>query len=201
MATVPVPNTLEVSLRQRLHSQLVVNVFNFSSSLSFSAAAMPLMGNMVASWWAANIRPLVSTDLTATEIGVRDLRASPLAPISITPPTWPLAGTASGVALPSSVCICVTHRTEVGGRSFRGRSYMAGLTEGQVTGNAITSALATSFENAFAALRSLAVTNDFLYTVVSRFANNAPRVSGLGTAIVSSVVRDVNVDTQRRRLS
>lgn len=104
--------------------------------------------------------------------------------------------------LPLGVCICVTHRTALAGRSYRGRSYVPGWTESHNTTQGTISAggqvMADTF---FEAMRTeLAATiQPFTMVVASRYSNKVLRPTPITTPIISSEVRDLTWDYQRRR--
>lgn len=111
----------------------------------------------------------------------------------------PITGTDIDEEVPASVAIVASHRTAKTGRSFRGRSYMAGLTEGHVGGNNVDGALQTAVGDYFDAI---ALDLDALgaeLVVYSLYAEGEKRITPEATPVTSQIVNS-RVDTQRKRL-
>lgn len=111
----------------------------------------------------------------------------------------PLVGTEVNEEVPASVCIVASHRTPFTGRSFRGRSYMPGLTEANVGGNGVDGALVSAVGDYFSALATGLGSISADLVVYSLFAAGAQRTVPVATVITSTIVNS-RVDTQRRRL-
>lgn len=111
----------------------------------------------------------------------------------------PIVGTGASEEVPASVCIVASHRTDHTGRSRRGRTYLPGLTEGNVGGNDIDGLMATAVGDLFTTLHSELDANDLDHVVYSLYQAGAARTTPLATLITSLIV-DTRVDTQRRRL-
>jgi len=96
-------------------------------------------------------------------------------------------------SLPGSVALCVTLRTALAGRRFRGRKYFSGLGEDQVTGNVMDPGAAESIRAA-------------IFTMMAALAGNATQLCifstvGLTLVPVTNVtLTDTRVDSQRGRL-
>lgn len=100
---------------------------------------------------------------------------------------------------PANVALVMSWRTGLTGRSRRGRSYIPGIPEENLSGNQAGSALITAFlVNAGAYLVGLAAEN-FTPVVASFISNGVARASALLTPITGVLVNS-RVDTQRRRL-
>lgn len=95
---------------------------------------------------------------------------------------------------PGNVTLCVSLRTALAGRRFRGRKFFSGIPENATASNLIDSSLAgfvvTGINNLIGALAG----NGFPLSIVSYIG---PTVTPVETALVT----DLFVDSQRRRLS
>ena len=111
----------------------------------------------------------------------------------------PLTGTDAGTAIPASVALVVSHRTDHTGRSRRGRTYLAGLNEGNVSFNDANAESVTAAAEFFSVLDSTLDLEDMDHVVYSLYSDGAPRVTPLATLVTSRIVNN-RVDTQRRRL-
>lgn len=149
--------------------------------------------------WRTNIRGLQPASIVCA--GIRSTDWSVPDGISqLLVPGAALAGTNASPTLPLNVAICITHSTGRTGRSRRGRNYIPGIAEnvistGDFIGPTFRSVLSLSYDN----LRTELLTAGFVHVVASFFTNGAPRVNGLGTAVLTSIA-DSYSDSQRRRL-
>lgn len=111
----------------------------------------------------------------------------------------PIEGTIVTAEVPSNVALVVTKLTDRTGRSFRGRSYLAGLSEANVFGNTVDG----NTQVAAATLITTMVTelDDFNLdlVVLSTIDDGQPRVPAVATVVTGAAV-NARVDTQRRRL-
>lgn len=111
----------------------------------------------------------------------------------------PFSGQETIEEVPASVALVVSTRTAKTGRSYRGRTYLPGLTEATVIGNHVT---ATGLVTA-AAYYTLLVGDlqeaNFDLVVYSLYSGGAPRATPVQTPI-ETVIINSRVDTQRRRL-
>jgi len=91
-------------------------------------------------------------------------------------------------------------RTGIAGRSFRGRTYLAGLIASEVVNNQLDGGRALGMVSGLDQVRQDMAALNFFLVVVSRVHNGAPRVTGVATTVTSILAVDNRVDTQRRRL-
>lgn len=112
---------------------------------------------------------------------------------------FPITGTEVSEEVPASVCLVVSHRTDHTGRSRRGRTYLAGLTEGNVGGNNVDAGAVTAAEDYFDAIDTNLAFVNMAHVVYSLYSGGAERVTPLATPITSRIINS-RVDTQRRRL-
>lgn len=202
MAFIPIPDTVEININQTLHGEQVQNTLYAYREAGWDAAtAEELAGEMIV-WVGDSLYPLLSSNIFLTEVAVRDLTTASGIIFNATP-TTPVTGGLGGPALPGNVAVVASFRTGFAGRSYRGRNYVAGWVEADVTGNAISPTVADALAAAYEVLMSptgpMGVTES-LWVVASRYANNAPRAEGIAT-LIRSVLVDQFVDSQRRRLA
>jgi hypothetical protein len=135
--------------------------------------------------------------LFSTEVKWRD---EPLADLSIVVNVEPKVGTATGAALPQNVAGLVQKRTQSSGRRNRGRFYLPGLREGEVSDTGQISS------------GSLVGINGVLASWLAKFGATLTNVEDMvilhnlgvspaaGPTIVTQLLLDPVVATQRRRL-
>jgi hypothetical protein len=111
-------------------------------------------------------------------------------------------GRSSGDQLPQQSAAVITWRTGLAGRSFRGRTYLPGLGEGDQVDGVLNGTYETDAA-AFAA-QMLAVfgvggsDTNWQFVVISEVSSGSPRVPPIGTPVTAAVVRPF-IQTQRRR--
>lgn len=192
MPTPLIANTCQVVVKGTLFGQLVENVWHvlcpdppISDDLEAIAAVFHVGYGAIAA-------PL-SQDISFTEVYVRYMGAAegPEYTLGISPP---MTGGAVLPSAPGSVALCVSLRTALAGRRFRGRKFFSGIPEDNIVGNAIDPAFCTLIVNAVDDLRLAAFAAGYSLEVVS--------LVGLTATLVASVLCvDNYVDSQRRRLT
>lgn len=201
MAFQPVPGVAHVALNQTLHLENIQNNLYFrKSSGEFSLADLELLSDAMANWWIANIAPTVAADLTLRNVVATSLEDA-IAPQFTSNAGLPASGTLGTPALPGNVCLCVSFRTGLTGRSARGRNYQGGLSEGSVSGNVVTAGVVAALTVAYQQLLNPVVTEGFIWVVVQRYSEGVQLPSGVARTIASVLVVDSVVDSQRRRLT
>lgn len=199
MAFIPVPNVVSVEFRQVLAAQQIENILYFQFGAGDpSESDMEVLLGILAGWAETELAPLLSTDLTWRELYATNLgtQTSPTATLPVS-----FGGAAPGPALPNNVCWCVSFRTPVRGRSGRGRNYISGLLEADVTGNTLSLSKADEIVAAYDLLRGPLITPNWSWVIVSRYTDGAPRVTGLPITVSAVTYADRFVDSQRRRLT
>jgi len=199
MPFIPAPDCARVEFRMTLDSQLIENVCHFRFIAGApDQADLDALAAFCVGWWQTLYADIISASVVLREVVVTGLD-SDLGPQS-TAGGGSAPGEIADEAMPNNVALCVTKRTASIGRSARGRWFIAGLTNGQVTGNLISSGDATSIE---ARLNQLFVTDappGWEGVVLSYQHAGAVLTTAVAYPITICVVRDLVVDSQRRRL-
>lgn len=136
---------------------------------------------------------------------VRSLNSPAQAEISST--GTPLAGGGTGDVLPLNVASCVTLRTALAGKSFRGRTYISGFAESENdAGGRITTAANNAAAAFITAINTALNTAGVPLAVLSRPyagktvpAKTFPARTGQGNIVTAAIVRDTKWESQRRR--
>lgn len=201
MASIPVPNTAQLEIIYNYGSVTMENVLNFTyTGGAFGVTELQEMADTVGSWVFTYYAQEMSAAIYVSSIVAKSL--DPSSPYEVfSDVATPFPGTVVGNVLPSNICALISLRTGTIGRAYRGRVYMPGLTEGDVTANSISPTRTLSIYDAFDALGPALIANapNWHWVVVSRYLGGAPRVSGVTTEITSFAV-SAEVKTQRRRL-
>lgn len=201
MPFIPVPNGVQCEVRGSYLGERVENVFWFfvDGEESPTVATLGAIAADVFSWWDDHIKPIISANYTLREIYCTD-QSSQFGGAYTYTTGLPADGANVQEPLPGNVALCVSLRTFLRGRSNRGRSYIVGLTENQVSGNQVTTASAAAWLAAYDVLVNTFNTPPYQLAVCSRFSGGLPRAQGVLTPIQDATLVDTFVDSQRRRL-
>lgn len=202
MAFVAVPECAECTMVYTgPNSNRMVNVYHFTRpSLGWDPDSLGDLGEALLAWENDTAKAQRSQEITCIGVECRDISVQNSFVVSVAA-IPPIAGTRGSPVLPANVTLAVSLRTPFAGRSFRGRTYWVGLSEGSVQGDFVIPAVA---QGILAAVRELMeeVPQPLgaQLAVVSRYANGAPRAIGVATPVTAVTLVDSRVDTQRRRL-
>jgi len=190
-----------------MQGQQVENTLWFEFATDPAAADLIVLGTAIRDWWIAQYKPLVSSACELREVVVSSMTTASSAQVTVTP-TATAAGSAGANIMPGNVTMSVSFRTALRGRSFRGRNYVAGMTEDQVAGNIFVSTITGTWKSAYEAIAAAIASTGWTWVVVSRFSGvdavtkvPIPRATGVTTPVLAVVVVDDFVDSQRRRLA
>ena len=202
MASVPVPNVAEVEVRASLAGVPVENTLYFLLDGVMSGAALDDLAVAIGDWWVSEMLPQLAAGYVMREVFARDL-SSGSAFAATYPGVSGAAGSFTGDALPGNVAWVVKFLTALTGRSYRGRNFIAGISEAVVSGNILGVTNANNIKGAYQMLLGGggALPADWTWGVVSRFTGGAPRVTGAFTPVSAVSYTDLKVDSQRKRLS
>lgn len=95
--------------------------------------------------------------------------------------------------------LVATLRTDLRGRSYRGRFYMCGIADSELVDGAWIIGTASDVTEFLQQVADAALTIGFVFVVLSRWLNEVERLIALGQEITSIVVRSLAPGSQRRR--
>lgn len=199
MARPPTENTAEVTMTFLWDGQYCINKHHFLNTAGWDEGSLNNLGTAVKEWWDTELKALVVNTCSLVEIEVVDLTEG--SGLGITVQTGlPIAGTNAGPSAPNNVTLAIKKGTGLVGRSFRGRTYHIGLSEGSYTNNTVIPSDVTALRDAYDALREpLGAVIPVDMCVLSETSNGAPRAAGICTPVTGIGVDPV-LDSQRRRL-
>lgn len=219
----PISGGAEVKLYWNLLGVLGMNVFGaqVSGGVTFNVALANVVGAAIKSAFTAQLAAQFATATALVRVGVRDLRQDNLPEFRDTGPS--VFGTGVGDAMPGNVALCVTSRTALAGKSFRGRTYLAGWSEAaNGPGGTAVAGVGTAALAYMNAVQAGMLTNGLTMAVLSRPHERQTLVettfhadgttttrtlstttakSGLATPIVSFESRNLGWESQRRRIN
>jgi hypothetical protein len=201
MPFVPATNVVQAELLYTWDTQVVETVLHYQLAGGYDIPKMILLGAALKTAWAAGVQGSMSSAVTLNMIRLTDLTtvSSPVINYSV---GLPLAGALVATpALPNSIAIVMTKRSDFRGRSYRGRIYHPGLTEADVAANQVAAVRVTALLTSYSNLINLTDSGANVHhlVIVSRKSGGAWRGSAVVT-LVTSITSDGIVDSQRRRL-
>lgn len=188
-----VANAVKVTVTGDLFGQLNQNVWGVIVAEPPTVAVLDNILDIFQSHYGDLVGPL-SANLTYSSAEARYIGSAdgPETARFFDPPIT--GGQAAAPSSPSNVALCVSLRSGLAGRRFRGRKFFSGIPEGAVANNLIDSTLCTAVVSAIGDL------------IVELAANNTPLaiislVQLTVVEVISVICVDNYVDSQRRRLT
>ncbi|AXH79335.1 MAG: hypothetical protein [Circular genetic element sp.] len=200
MAFQPVINTAKVALVGSLQGQQVVNTLHFEKAgIAISEADLSTLVNTLEAWANTYFLPEMHSAYTLETISSRSL-AIQEAPFF--DKTVQEDGGGAGTLLPNNVAFVVKFGTGLTGRNARGRNYLAGILENDVTANTLSEAKASAYIGMYQQLLPGGTVNlgDFTWVITSRYLNGVQRPAGINRDVSSVSVSNRVLDTMRKRL-
>lgn len=195
----PVEDALEAVINGHIGSIPFVNVLGFRLTDPLTEELATITGDFIRDSWSDNLNPAITTDFSVSDITITDLRTE-TGPQFVYTDTEAMDGEATEDPLPFQTAGLITWNTATRGRSFRGRTYLGGFTEGGSDGRSVSSSTQSQMQGFADALLVPGV-----FGVISRFHGTdpetgapIPREVGILTIARSAVVHP-NWRTQRRR--
>lgn len=198
MAYIRLPLGIRVAVEYEVFGKIVVNIYHVTTTDPIITLKLLDIAEVFEAWWDANLSDEFSQDIALTTVTALNLNEENGEKLTLVV-SPPIAGTVLSDAVPNNVAIVTSFATAKTGRSFRGRSYQAGLTESSRTGNVIGITRATAIIAAYGDLVTLLDVQNAELVVASFQTLGAPRELGVATP-VESISVDLRLDTQRRRL-
>ena len=150
-------------------------------------------------WLTDSLMPLLTDAYEVSQIQATQMKADGALQATYTPVAAIEGGSASP-RLPNNVAACATINTGLAGKSYRGRFYIAGLTEDMNAGSYLTDGAAALLNGAMNDLVTAEAFTNYTIGVYSKITGGAPRLAGLFTPATSIGLKDKVLDSQRRRL-
>lgn len=150
-----------------------------------------------ADWHGSDLRDLLSTVTNLKQTRATDLTVQGGPEVIHTVGN---NGTIATASAPLNAALVVSARTDLRGRSYRGRAYVSGF-PASFLNNAVdmTSTYSDAFATAFGALADAIQALGFAWVIASKQHNGAV-VNPAATNPVTTLIVDPHLDSQRRRL-
>jgi len=199
-AFIPALNTAKVDIVQLYDSQTVVNSSYFQKDGGWNESDIRNLADAAGDSWVANMLPVQVSALTIQLVRATDVSVDN---------SWQTedathAGAAGGLVhegLPGGSALVVKQTTGHTGRSFRGRSYICGLDETQVTRNQADGSYRTDIVDGFVAYIQDVETVMECTHVVASYCQEGAWLNDAQLTEITGYSADIFIDSQRRRLT
>lgn len=200
LAFIPALNCIKVCMRYTQNGENTCNVFYVDMGNEPTVATMTTVAEVFKGWWLDFMQDFTNVATSLQAIEVTDVSSESDDGIIYTT-GLPQAGLANGGPLPNHVTVATKLLSGFTGRSRRGRKYMVGMDNSHITADKqhIGALLQTGLQTAYTELIDLLVTEGVNWVIASFISNGVPRSEALVTN-VASVVTNLVIDSQRRRL-
>lgn len=198
MAYIRLPLGIRIALEYEVYGKIVVNVYHVTTPDPIVTVKLINIAEIFEIWWTNELGAAFSEDIALTSITALNLDEENGEKITLVV-SPPVQGAVVSEAASNNIAIVASFATAKTGRSFRGRSYQAGIPLAGLTGNNITTLKAAAIVTAYSDLQALLNLANTEFVVASFQSGGVPRSVGVATEI-DSIACNTRVDTQRRRL-
>lgn len=197
MAFQRIPDTYEVHINARQDNVPVVNRIYVKALTPHNESQMNDLFLVIDDWITTSVAPQMTNHMAYESVAIKNMDVVNGQLKIYTPTTT--TGSRSAAAAVNSAASCISLRTLLSGKNYRGRFYFGGLCASDFTSSTqIGAAVVTSHANIMHDLITALETADFVLGVVSKVLNGIIRAIAVFTDVTSVVVNTV-VDNQRRR--
>lgn len=200
MPFIPIPSVVMAEMRYNHLGQQMENTLYFDNATDPSVEDLQALGESLIGWWTTFYAPQAHQNCILHEVFLTNLTSDTSAALSVVPDEL-ANGEQSTDPLPGNVTLSIKFSTAGRGRSSRGRNYTVGAVETQVFGNQFAGAYVTAMVACYNQLPAIATGLGMTWVVASRFTDNAPRTEGIAIPITTVSAVNLDVDSQRRRLT
>lgn len=198
-AFIPAPNTARVRMVYESNGSTVMNVFHFLGDAPLIAADLSGLVDEVHTEWVAFIkaRQVDTLTLRYIEATALDDAAAPQVTLVVNE-----TGSGTGELVPNNVTLAIKFATGLTGRSNRGRMFFLGMGKAGISGDQVTDATVSANVSAVTSFfDGITTALGLRHAIVSYCNNKAWRTTASVEPVLSYLVTDNNIDSQRRRLA
>jgi hypothetical protein len=194
-----VPNTVQANIRYTLNGVQAENVLHFKKGGAYVQADLDALAAAIDDWvhdsWIAHFngstvyRETVVTGLTLEN----DLQATNSTNVGDTG--------AGGAGQANNVTKAIMLKSGFTGRSARGRLFIIGMpSAAMATTTTMNQGFIDDLIDALLALKAIVEALGWLWVIVSRYHNGAPRATGTTFNVTTITTSDTTTDSMRSRL-
>lgn len=196
---IPATNCMKAAVVQTYLNEPVVNIFWAKTTVAPTFTNLNDFAAFLAGAYSTYLTPIFTADWKIDKISVQDWTSFNGQSVEYIPPVL-VQGAAAGDSTPGQVAAVNQWLTGLRGRSYRGRTYFAGLSENYTTKDTVHATAVTAIDDFATHLLTTAFNNGWPMQVVSFQANNQQRLTAVATQMTGHRVR-TKLRTQRRRSS
>jgi len=184
MAFQPVPNVAQVTVHGRVDGQLTINDLYFEiAGGGITPVNLFALTTAVSNWVSGNLFSVLSEDWSAERCIGRDLTIANSFVVTVSDP---VTGASASEAAPNNVAACISFSSGFSGRSGRGRNYIPGIPNDQITLNTMAAPFMVSLIEIYSALVGAGTfLAGWQMCVVSRRFGGAVRPEGVPFPVLS----------------
>ena len=203
MPVYPVPNNplvVKTAMIFQRDTRTLVNVLHWLRAAGWTTTEMVNIAIAIKNWWDTYYKLAVPPQTSLTQIQVR--KYDPAAPLAVDYAVSPaILGTRGTVSEAANVTSTMSLRSGLAGRAYRGRIYVPGLAEADVTqsdqlASGETALLATAANQLITAVGT---PQSAVPAIFHRPLPVSKPLDNLATPITTWVIENI-VDSQRKRL-
>lgn len=201
MAFQECPSIAEAVIRFTANSVECVNILHFRfGTTTYDENDIQDLAGLVDLWVQDDYLACISDDVTYVRTDVRGLASENDFFASSDVGSGP--GLVASPAATNSVTVAISLRSNLTGRSARGRLFLVGVPTNQIDTdtNFFIDGFAPTLITHFSALGAALISSGWTWVILSRFSGGAPRAEGVGFPVSNVVLVDQRFDSQRRRL-
>jgi hypothetical protein len=199
MGFVPFPNGVRADMVYQLEGSVVVNSLHYAMDEDPDETAMLDLADAIIDTWVTYLRQSFTNGITLQFVRVTDLHAE-YAPSVERPVTSNGSGEGTGDSVPANCALQLGLKTAYRGRSYRGRVFLAGLQETNVTRSAWQPSLITQIQTLWLHMLSHeTAVGPAVLCVASRIQGGVERTTGVLTPVLT-LIASPYVCSQKRRL-
>jgi hypothetical protein len=198
---IPVVNVAQVDIQVTQFDQQMENTVHYYKSSPWSVTELENLANDMITNWVLFIANITSNSVQFAGVKATDLTTQTSASVTqLAPPGT--SGRDPNAPLPAGVTKAIKLNTAARGHSAHGRLYFIGLTENDFIDNQITVAKRDAIVSGWAdTIFAVAGSSSAAPVIVSLCHNNVWRTTGTIEFVLSLGCSNLNLDSQRRRLS
>jgi len=193
------PNCAEAVINATISGTALANVLNFYKSSGYDQDDIDALAEAVDDAVGSDYLAILASAVSYNSTLVRGLENTVDLQASVT--TNAGAGAVSGATMPNNVSLVATLRTGLTGRSARGRFYTMVMSSASLASqNTLSSTIGTGLSDFLLQVQINALAAGWQLCVLSRYNNLSKRATAIAFAVTDIEVRNLLVDSQRRRL-
>lgn len=197
MAFVPTPNTARAVIEFIQGTAKFSNVLHFTKT-NFTGGDMNILAGALDDAINDVHLPNITTNVVYQGVRVYDIRT--LAGAVVFNSDHAGGGAASGDPAPLNSAVVITLRTNTRGRTGRGRMYVAGFADAELSGFTWSSNALTAATNYLSGMRDNAALLGWIHVIRSTQVDHVLQNPALTREVTGFEVRSPITGTQRRRL-